>query len=696
MTPADFIADFFKYSTGAIYLCSLPNERNGGRPAEICGRGDGTRLNTLVLQTWDRTDRGTFFCVSALTPGQARRSKETVCEITCLHADLDFSKIGMTPDAVLRQLQTLEYPPSKIVSSGHGLHCYWLLTEALTATPEIVVQAEIALRGIADMLAGDPAVAEVARLMRLPGSHNTKNGERLPVKVVSDTGARYELDDLCQWIKATRVLIPRKGAPRAADNPFLSVNIPAGGPAIDVDARLAAMTYQGAGDAAVHATQVSVTAAMLSRGTPIDEVVRAVLGATRAAAGAAGSRWNWVAEEKTIRGMCDSWTRKKLNGQHAPKHGGRTVDDLLTLDFKPMEHFIPDLIPAEGVTLLVSKPKVGKSWLLYDICISATLGRELLGGRKAKQGHCLYLALEDSWRRLRSRAEKLLAYHLGPCPGVTAFTTWDRVDNGGLELIEGWVMNTRAQGHAAVCVCIDVLQMIRPLGGERQSVYQRDYVAMQGLRKLAAELGIAVIVAHHQRKGSADDLQDTISGTQGLPAAADCSIVLERQASGGFILDVRGRDVEAQQLSATFDKDICRWSIGGDANELRRSETRRLILEALRGAPDGMTPREIGDDTGLKAGTVRPTLLRMVRDGDIKKTGGKYRAATVTLQRCNAMRPMGTQSLVTVRVSGWVGRYRALHVTHLACVTPHAAARAQTPLLALKLCSLRSRARSCF
>jgi len=222
------------------------------------------------------------------------------------------------------------------------------------------------------------------------------------------------------------------------------------------------------------------------------------------------------------------------------------------MDFKPMEHFIPSLIPAEGVTLLVSRPKVGKSWMLYDICISATLGRELLGGRKAKQGRSLYLALEDSKRRLRARAEKLLAYCMGPCP-VAVATTWDRVDAGGLDQIEAWVTVTRAEGHAVVCVCIDVLQMIRPLGGEKQSVFQRDYMALQGLRTLAANLGVAIIVAHHQRKGSADDLQDTISGTQGLPAAADCSIVLERQPSGGFILDVRGRDIEAVQLAATFD-----------------------------------------------------------------------------------------------------------------------------------------------
>ena len=383
MAPADFIADFFKHSTGSIYLCSLPNERNGGRPAEICGRGSGDRLNVLVLQTWDRKDRGTFFCINTVTPGQARRSKETVHEITCLHCDIDFSKIDAAPDTILCQLQGLEYTPSKIIHSGHGFHCYWLLTEALTATPEIILQTETALRGVADMLGGDPAVAEIARLMRLPGSHNTKNGERLPVTVVSDTGAHYELDDLCQWIKDTRILIPRKNVARAADNPFLGVSIPAGGPAIDVESRLAAMTYQGAGDASIHATQISVTAALLNRNVPADEVVRTVLEATRVAAGAAGDKWNWLAEEKSIRGMCDTWARKKLN-QQPPRHSTDTLDDLLTMDFKPMEHFIPSLIPAEGVTLLVSRPKVGKSWMLYDICISATLGRELLGGPQGK------------------------------------------------------------------------------------------------------------------------------------------------------------------------------------------------------------------------------------------------------------------------------------------------------------------------
>ena len=225
MRPSDFIADFFSASTGPIYFCSLPNERNGGRPAEICGRGGGDRLDELVLHHWDKPDRGTFFCINTVQPGQARRAKETVFEITCLHADVDFAKIDMTPDAALHEMGELEFLPSKVVASAHGYHAYWLLSEAMPATPELIAQVEDLLRKLADMLSSDPAVCEVARLMRLPGSHNTKDGGRIPVQVVVDNPYRYELGDLAEWIAETRPVIPRKST-TPNGNPFLDARIP--------------------------------------------------------------------------------------------------------------------------------------------------------------------------------------------------------------------------------------------------------------------------------------------------------------------------------------------------------------------------------------------------------------------------------------------------------------------------------------
>jgi Protein of unknown function (DUF3987) len=78
---------------------------------------------------------------------------------------------------------------------------------------------------------------------------------------------------------------------------------------VDVERRLAAMRYKGESDAGIHATQLSVTAALLTRGYGIDEVVEKVLEATRKAVDAR-SDWNWEREKRDIRKMCEAWLRK--------------------------------------------------------------------------------------------------------------------------------------------------------------------------------------------------------------------------------------------------------------------------------------------------------------------------------------------------------------------------------------------------
>jgi hypothetical protein len=627
MTPSSFILDFFAHSAGWVFVCSLPNERGNGRAAEVCGRDNGARLDELVTHKWDKPDRGTFFCINTVKPKQAVRSKETVHEIVTLHADLDFAKIETEPDAILRQLATLEYPPSKVVHSGHGYHCYWLLSEALPVTPELIVMVETALRGLADMLGGDPAVCEIARLMRVPGSHNTKNGERLPVEAIVDSDRRYELDDLCVWIAETRVLIPRKGAAQS-DNPFLAVDMPSGGPPVDVDARLAAMRYQGEGGDSVYQTQISVTAALLNRGESIDEAVHTVLGATRKAASAIGERWDWRREEKDLRRMCETWAKKTNGQQPQPQPQDDTLmtfEELGAMQFEPAKFLVEGLIPAEGVTLICSKPKAGKSWLVLDLVLSATMDRDCLGNRRPLQGSALLLALEDSKRRLRSRGEKLLAEHFGDWPASAVLATrWPRFDQDGLARIRQWALGVKANGGTPVLAVIDVLKMVRPAGQEKKTIYAQDYECLQGLRALAHELSLAVVVTHHVRKTAADDAQDTVSGSLGLSASADCTIVLERQTDGNFVLDARGRDVEHVQLAAIFDKETCRWRVTGDAAESRRSETRRAILAVLGEAPDGMAPAEICAATGLKAGATRMALFRMVKDGEVRKERGRY------------------------------------------------------------------------
>src|SRR5215813_9957401 len=92
-----------------------------------------------------------------------------------------------------------------------------------------------------------------------------------------------------------------------------------------------------------------------------------------------------------------------------------TANELRSKTFPPVKYVVPGIIP-EGVTLLVAKPKEGKSWLALDLCIACTTDRFTLGSIKPTQGDVLYLALEDSERRLHRRMDKLLPAFGGAWP----------------------------------------------------------------------------------------------------------------------------------------------------------------------------------------------------------------------------------------------------------------------------------------
>src|SRR6516164_3466376 len=101
--------------------------------------------------------------------------------------------------------------------------------------------------------------------------------------------------------------------------------------------------------------------------------------------------------------------------QPAWKIGSFSAKELQSMIFPPLSSIVPDIIPAAGVTLLCSKPKFGKSWLAYDLSIACTTERYTLGTIKPAQGNVLYLALEDSKRRLqwRRRSCCLRSVHSG-------------------------------------------------------------------------------------------------------------------------------------------------------------------------------------------------------------------------------------------------------------------------------------------
>ncbi|WP_261763881.1 AAA family ATPase, partial [Pseudonocardia asaccharolytica] len=90
---------------------------------------------------------------------------------------------------------------------------------------------------------------------------------------------------------------------------------------------------------------------------------------------------------------------------------------------------VPGLV-CEGVTLLAGPPKVGKSWLSLNLALDIAAGRPALGSIEVEPGPVLYLALEDTPRRLQSRMRTVLADRPAP-EGLTLSIACEPMPAGG-------------------------------------------------------------------------------------------------------------------------------------------------------------------------------------------------------------------------------------------------------------------------
>lgn len=295
-------------------------------------------------------------------------------------------------------------------------------------------------------------------------------------------------------------------------------------------------------------------------------------------------------------------------------------ESLLQMEFPPVEWVVPGYI-AEGLTILAGRPKLGKSWLALGVAIAvATAGNVL--GVDVEQGDAIYMALEDNRRRLQDRLNIVIPQRDRPnMSRLTLQTQAPTVDKGLIKVLDEW----RQRSASPKLVIIDTLAKVRPPKKSNQDSYTADYAAIGPIQEWSLEHRIAVIVVHHVRKMEAEDPLESVSGTNGLTGAADTIMVLDRRTDGPKIYG-RGRDIEDFEKALKFKEGV--WEVLGDADDVKQSEQRIKIVQALSEATLPMQPAEIARAAGLKVDNVKPLLPKLIRDGRIEKIGyGQYKLA---------------------------------------------------------------------
>jgi len=295
------------------------------------------------------------------------------------------------------------------------------------------------------------------------------------------------------------------------------------------------------------------------------------------------------------------------------------TNDLMVATFPPLKAIMPGYVYA-GFTAFAGRMKLGKTWWAIDCAVAVATGGVAMGSIDCTQGDVLYIDLENGPRRIQSRIRALFPHdrELPDMSRLEWVTEAPLLNDGFLGRLDRW----RVSVADPRLVIIDVLQRIKPSGNKNQNAYESDYSIWAPLQEWATRHGVAVLGLHHTKKGGADDPLEALSGSNGLSACADTTIVLD-QGSSGRTLYVRGRDIEERETAVLFNAGS--WTVLGDAAEVNKSDQRRAILDALRNTTTPLGPKEIAAATGMKDGNVRFLLGQMVTAGEIQKQGyGRY------------------------------------------------------------------------
>lgn len=279
-----------------------------------------------------------------------------------------------------------------------------------------------------------------------------------------------------------------------------------------------------------------------------------------------------------------------------------SAESILNEYIEPPQFIVQSLL-AEGLTVLAGPPKYGKSFLSMDLCCSVATGKPFLGFSTV-QSQVLYLCLEDSKGRIKKRLTEVKHDNLVAKNLFFVMSAPD-MDNGLFDALEGFLKD-----HPdCKLIVIDTFQKIRGASSGSDYSYMIDSRDGGKLKSFADNHHLCLLVIHHTaKKRDEGDPFNCISGTTGLPGAADTNIVLLRneRMEGTTNMYISGRDVVEAAYSLKFNKDTHLWEFQGDAEEIENRFRKTLYI-----ADDVV--KTIKEAVALGKGTWRGTMSDLSR-----------------------------------------------------------------------------------
>ena len=243
MDASEFLASFYGDASGWLALWRSDtkgtywlNVADGGWRASVDASVEATQVPGEEFDL--------YFCCALQRERTAGRGDAAGASVVPgVWADIDFgNKPNLSPAAVKKNyppaevawsvIRSMPAAPTYVVSSGGGLHVYWLFDKPFVITSD-ADRERIAgiLKGWQGMLRakllkaggyGIDSTFDLPRVLRVPGSVHTKHPGRVVTVEEGDGSLRYSADTMEGWLTRGAPLLPVEGGevvPRPAVKP---------------------------------------------------------------------------------------------------------------------------------------------------------------------------------------------------------------------------------------------------------------------------------------------------------------------------------------------------------------------------------------------------------------------------------------------------------------------------------------------
>ncbi len=284
-----------------------------------------------------------------------------------------------------------------------------------------------------------------------------------------------------------------------------------------------------------------------------------------------------------------------------------------------------------AVGIVGGEPKCCKSFLALSMAVSVAAGVPCLGRFAApRRGPVLLYAAEDAVHIVRARLDGICTSVQVPMDTLDVHVIVDPVVRLDVE-------TDRVRLREAVTRLRPRLVVLDPfvrLHRVDENAAAEVAPLLAYLRELQRALGCAVVLVHHARKSGHARAGQALRGSSELHAWGDSNLYLRRDGERLLL------SIEHRAAASSSGIELVLGDRGGGltlhvredippATPDRPRSPADRILEALGGATEPLTRRELRDTCRLRNATLTDTLAALQADGRVRVDAGRVQLALV-------------------------------------------------------------------